>query len=283
MEGCYAVCLEEDCMSDMSVLTTPAIDSAASSSRSSIHDRGKKHSSNDKQNSRCAYMSESIRTSQPPGSTIVYKPKRSQSTLRATVESYLSLGRMISTAWHSKGIYLIDDDTSASSLGLVYYLHILLFLNKVLMSPLYLVMRLFRLNKIGFPFPHSHINQPNCSPLSIVTFGVRQRSLPLLGNSAIIVVSFKTIPLVSFYPPKGLFTKTHVLTLQQNGITERKNRHLLEIACSIMLSTSFPSYLWGDVLTATYLINRMPSSVLRSHIQTPLECLKKSYPSTRLT
>jgi len=48
-----------------------------------------------------------------------------------------------------------------------------------------------------------------------------------------------------------------------------------------MLSTSLPSYLWGDaVLTAAHLINRMPSRVL--HLQTPLECLKESYPSTRL-
>ncbi|KAL0551521.1 hypothetical protein IC582_010610 [Cucumis melo] len=48
-----------------------------------------------------------------------------------------------------------------------------------------------------------------------------------------------------------------------------------------MLSTSLPSYLWGNViLTAAHLINRLPSRIL--HLQTPLECLKESYPSTRL-
>ncbi|TYK24356.1 putative mitochondrial protein [Cucumis melo var. makuwa] len=48
-----------------------------------------------------------------------------------------------------------------------------------------------------------------------------------------------------------------------------------------MLCTSLPSYLWGNaVLTATYLINRMSSRVL--YLQTSLECLKESYPSTRL-
>ncbi|KAL4022760.1 hypothetical protein IC575_016505 [Cucumis melo] len=48
-----------------------------------------------------------------------------------------------------------------------------------------------------------------------------------------------------------------------------------------MLSTSLPSYLWGDaILTAAHLINRMPSRIL--HLQTPLECLQESYPSTRL-
>ncbi|KAA0041353.1 Beta-galactosidase [Cucumis melo var. makuwa] len=49
-------------------------------------------------------------------------------------------------------------------------------------------------------------------------------------------------------------------TSQQNGVVEQKNRHLLEVAYSLMLSTSLPSYLWCDViLTAAHLINRMPS------------------------
>ena len=48
-----------------------------------------------------------------------------------------------------------------------------------------------------------------------------------------------------------------------------------------MLSTSLPSYLWGDaILTSAHLINRMPFRVL--HFQTPSDCLKESYPSTRL-
>ena len=48
-----------------------------------------------------------------------------------------------------------------------------------------------------------------------------------------------------------------------------------------MLSTSLPSYPWGDViLTAAHLINHMPSRVL--HFQTPLDCLKESYLSTYL-
>ncbi|KAA0033375.1 protein TIC 100 [Cucumis melo var. makuwa] len=64
-------------------------------------------------------------------------------------------------------------------------------------------------------------------------------------------------------------------------VAERKNRHIVEVACSLMLSTSLPSYLWGDAfLTATHLINRMPSRIL--HLQTPLDCLKESYSSTHL-
>ena len=49
----------------------------------------------------------------------------------------------------------------------------------------------------------------------------------------------------------------------------------MEVAHSLMLSTFLPSYLWGDVLNATHLINWMPTHVL--HLQTPLEYLKESY------
>jgi len=59
--------------------------------------------------------------------------------------------------------------------------------------------------------------------------------------------------LSSFLSSKGIlhqFTCPH--TPQQNGIAERKNRHLLEIAI----------HHWGDaVLTACFPINRMPSSI----------------------
>ena len=70
-------------------------------------------------------------------------------------------------------------------------------------------------------------------------------------------------------------------TPQQNGIAERKNKHLLEVARSLSFSTNVPKQFWGDaILTATYLINRMPSQVL--NFQTPFQVLLKHYPSSRL-
>ena len=48
-----------------------------------------------------------------------------------------------------------------------------------------------------------------------------------------------------------------------------------------MLSMNVPKYLWGEaVLTATYLINRVPSRVLNH--DTPLNCFKKCFPTNRL-
>ncbi|RVW17552.1 Retrovirus-related Pol polyprotein from transposon RE2 [Vitis vinifera] len=57
-------------------------------------------------------------------------------------------------------------------------------------------------------------------------------------------------------------------TPQQNGIAERKNRHLLEVARSLMFSMNVPKLFWGQaVLTAAYPINRMPS---RSFSESPI-------------
>ena len=74
--------------------------------------------------------------------------------------------------------------------------------------------------------------------------------------------------LSSFLSSKGILRQsTCPHTPQQNGIAERKNRHLLETTCSLMLNSNVPTHHWRDaVLTAWFLINRLPSSSLENQI-----------------
>ena len=66
-------------------------------------------------------------------------------------------------------------------------------------------------------------------------------------------------------------------TPQQNGISERKNRDLLEKTRAIMLQMNVPKAFWSyGALTAAYLINRLPSRVL--DFKSPLEVLQDKIP-----
>ena len=66
----------------------------------------------------------------------------------------------------------------------------------------------------------------------------------------------------------GILRQTsYVDTLSQNGVAERKNRHLLETARALMFQMKVPKQFWADaVSTACFLINRMPIVVLKGDI-----------------
>ncbi|KAJ9556562.1 LOW QUALITY PROTEIN: hypothetical protein OSB04_011176 [Centaurea solstitialis] len=52
-------------------------------------------------------------------------------------------------------------------------------------------------------------------------------------------------------------------TPAQNGVAERKNRHLLEVARALLFQMTVPKPFWADAIaTACFLINRMPSAIL---------------------
>jgi hypothetical protein len=68
------------------------------------------------------------------------------------------------------------------------------------------------------------------------------------------------------------FTATHGIlhrftcpyTSEQNGISERKHRHITETALSLLAQSHLAPHYWVDAfLTAVYLINRLPTPVLQ--------------------
>ena len=98
----------------------------------------------------------------------------------------------------------------------------------------------------------------------------------LRTNNALEFVQSK---IASYCASLGIIHQTscpHIF--QQNGVAERKYRHILDVTRTIMLHMHVPKYLWSDaVLTATYLINRMHSAPLGDEV--PLRRLK---PDTHL-
>ena len=75
------------------------------------------------------------------------------------------------------------------------------------------------------------------------------------------------------FKQKGILHQTTcIYTPQQNGVSERKNRNLLEVTRVLLFQNNVPIIFWSDaVLTATYLINRLPSANL--NFKSPLEIL----------
>lgn len=69
-------------------------------------------------------------------------------------------------------------------------------------------------------------------------------------------------------------------TPQQNGVSERKNRTLIELARCILLESGLPQSFWGEsVSTACYLRNGCLTKIL--NIKTPFEMLTGKRPDVR--
>ena len=64
----------------------------------------------------------------------------------------------------------------------------------------------------------------------------------------------------SFLQQKGIFhQQTCPHTLEQNGVVERKHRHLVETGLTLLAQSSLPKSFWVETFhTALFLINRLP-------------------------
>lgn len=82
-----------------------------------------------------------------------------------------------------------------------------------------------------------------------------------------------------FFQTNGIeYQLTCVYTPQQNGVAERKHRHILTVAWALLFQPHLPLSFWEEcVLTAVYLINRLPPPLLST--KSPFELLYNRPPS----
>ncbi|GJY47546.1 ribonuclease H-like domain-containing protein [Tanacetum coccineum] len=82
---------------------------------------------------------------------------------------------------------------------------------------------------------------------------------------------FKNRIMNEFYEKKGIRREFSIArTPQQNGVTERKNRTLIEAARTMLADSKLPTTFWAEAVnTACYVQNRM--LVIKPHNKTPYE------------
>lgn len=85
--------------------------------------------------------------------------------------------------------------------------------------------------------------------------------------------------LPEFYSDKGIVhQRSYVETPQQNGLVERKHKHLLQVARVLRFQFGLPMKYKSDcILTVTYLVNRVPTPLLQN--RTPYVLLFNTKPS----
>ncbi|GJV43984.1 putative ribonuclease H-like domain-containing protein [Tanacetum coccineum] len=90
---------------------------------------------------------------------------------------------------------------------------------------------------------------------------------------------FKNKEMNEFFRLKGVKREFSVArTLQQNGVTERKNRTLIEAARTMLANSLLPTVFWAEAVnTACYVLNRV--LMTKAHNKTPYELIIGRPPS----
>lgn len=85
-------------------------------------------------------------------------------------------------------------------------------------------------------------------------------------------------PFLDYCKEKGIerhLTVRH--TPQQNGVAERKNRTIVEMARSMLKGKGLPNKFWAEAInTAVYFLNRSPTKAVQN--KTPYEAWHKQKP-----
>jgi transposase InsO family protein len=75
---------------------------------------------------------------------------------------------------------------------------------------------------------------------------------------------YTSIQFKQYLSQNGVFHRlTCPHTSQQNGIAERKHRHILEVGLTLLAQSGLSKFWAESFLTTTYLINRLPTPVLQ--------------------
>ncbi|XP_076901307.1 uncharacterized protein LOC143555679 [Bidens hawaiensis] len=96
---------------------------------------------------------------------------------------------------------------------------------------------------------------------------------------------FTSNRMLNFYTKHGILLETTCPhTPQQNGVVERKHRHLLETARVLKFEAKLPTHFWGEcIMTEAYIINLLPSEIIEN--KTPYEIIygqKPDYESLKV-
>ena len=110
----------------------------------------------------------------------------------------------------------------------------------------------------------------------------RQFEMNIQGFRTDNAKDFYNNELQEFFEQEGIRHETSCpYTPQQNGLAEKKIGDLMDKCRTLIEQAHLPKNLWGfAAMTAVYLINRLPTTVL--HLKSPIDVLEEKFPKVRL-